>query len=211
MNRGLAALAICCLLAAPLSACGSEGSSGSSSPTKDNPYAATEQPTFDVEMIDAPADYHAIEGNGFTISAPGEFQERHATGSNGEPILGLEKPSAVNQVPQTVTVIRDVEPKQDATEQSFALETQMLAGAPDSGEVHRYQLDAPDGQQAYLVTWVAQQATRGSGSVEVTYWQLMHQVSEELILNVVAFAPTAEFETSEVSRILRTFEPSSSA
>ena len=77
--------------------------------------------------------------------------------------------------------------------------------------MHRYQLDAPEGESSYLITWTEPQAGAAGADVDVTYWQLMYQTGDDLILNVVAFAPTAEFETSEVSRILRTFRPGSGA
>ena len=215
MNRGFAALVAGTLLVLPLSACGGDDN-GSELPAGGDEasageYAATEQPTIDVAHLDPPADYAEIEGPGFTIAAPGEFQQQTSTSPNGEPRLVLEKPSAVPQVPQRVVVIRDVAPQQDAAEQSYALEAIKAAAGRDDADVHRYQLEAPDGQAAFLVTWVEPQAGRGASTVDVTFWQLMHQVSDELILNVVAFAPATEFETSEVSRILRTFEPSTTA
>lgn len=216
MNRGIAALITCSLLALPLSACGSDdpdpSGSGGDGGESAGPYAVTEEPRIDVDQIDPPADYNEIEGSGYTIAAPGEFQQQTSTSPNGEPRLVLEKPSAVPQVPHRVVVIRDVMPRQDAEEQSFALETiKSAVGGEDAPEVHRYQIEAPEGQSAFLITWVEPQAGSRGTSVDVTYWQLMYQTSEDLILNVVAFAPTAEFETSEVSRILRTFDASTSA
>ena len=207
----LAALLVVTAIA--VSACGDDGpaSAGSAgSDQKAGPFEATATPPAGVEMIDAPADYTDIDGEGFVISAPGEFQQQRATSSNGEPMLILESPSDVTSVPQRVAVIRDVGPKQAADEQSFALETSKAAAGP-AADVHRYALPAPEGESAYLTTWQEVRPSEGAASVPVTYWQLMHQVSKDLILNVVAYAPTAEFETSEVSKILRTFVPSSSA
>ncbi|MEZ0577365.1 hypothetical protein [Nocardioides sp. MH1] len=212
MNRGLATLVTTLLVALPLSGCGADASSSDGGAQQRDPYAVTEEPTIDVDQLDPPSDYSTIEGSGFTIAAPGEFQQQTSTSPNGEPRLVLEKPSSVQQVPQRVVVIRDVEPAKDAEEQSFALETWKAAGDKDEeSTVHRYRLDAPDGQQAFLVTWDEAQAGRRTSDVQVTYWQLMWQVDDDLIINVVAFAPAAEFETSEVSRILRTFQPSSGA
>lgn len=212
MNRGIAALAVCALVALPLAGCGDDGDQGSGPSGSAGEHAATEQPQVDVGPIEAPADYTEIEGSGFTIAAPGEFQQQTSTSPNGEPRLVLEKPSQVPQVPQRVVVIRDVDPEQDAEEQSYVLES--FKAGPEGGDdtdVHRYRLDAPEGQASFLITWNEPQAAGGGSTVSVTYWQLMYQVDEHLILNVVAFAPAAEFESSEVSRILRTFEPGSAA
>jgi hypothetical protein len=206
--RALVAGLSVAVLALTLTACGEESSSSTaaSSGETDSPYEPTESPTMAVEMTDAPASYSEIEGDGFSISAPGEFQQQRETSSNGEPMLILEKPSLVDGVPQRVAVIRDVAPVSTAVEQSFALESAKSAAGPEA-EVSRLALTAPEGQAAYLTTWVEAQGAGGKGQVDVTYWQLMYQVSDELILNVVAFAPTEEFETSEVSTILRTFVP----
>lgn len=212
MNRGLATLFAATLVALSMTACGGSSKDTDVGDPAADPYAVTEQPSADVGHLDPPADYSTIAGSGFTIAAPAEFQQQTSTSPNGEPRLVLEKPSSVQQVPQRVVVIRDVEPPQDAEEQSFALETWKAAADKDEeSTVHRYRLDAPDDQQAFLVTWEEAQAGARSSNVEVTYWQLMYQVDDDLILNVVAFAPTAEFATSEVSRILRTFDPSSAA
>ena len=204
----LAALVVVTAIA--VSACGDDAPASAGSGEKAGPFEATATPPAGVAMIGAPADYTDIEGEGFVISAPGEFQQQRATSSNGEPMLILESPSDVASVPQRVAVIRDVGPKQAADEQSFALETSKAAAGP-AADVHRYALPAPEGESAYLTTWQEVRPSEGAASVPVTYWQLMHQVDKDLILNVVAYAPTSQFETSEVSKILRTFVPSSSA
>jgi len=161
-------------------------------------------------MIDPPADYSTVEGAGFEISVPGEFRQERATSSNGEPLLLLELPSQVSAIPQRVAVIRDVAPSSSAAEQSFALETAKSAGGPDA-EATRVQLPTEEGQAAFLVRWKEVRPSKGSANVEVTYWQLMQQVGDDLILNVVAFAPSEEFPTSEVSKILRTFVPTATS
>jgi hypothetical protein len=200
------------VVAAAVSGCGGDGGSSASSGSDEDagPYAASATPPASVAMMDAPADYTAVEGDGFVISVPGEFQQRRETSSNGEPMLVLEKPSQVASVPQRVAVVRDVDPEQAADEQSFALES-LKSTANAEAEVQRYEMPAPEGESAYLITWQEVRPGEGTDNVPVTYWQLMHQVDEDLILNVVAYAPADEFETSEVSKILRTFAPSSSA
>ncbi|MEO9321867.1 hypothetical protein ABFT23_00145 [Nocardioides sp. C4-1] len=174
----------------------------------DDPYRPTGTPSATVAMGEGPAAYSEVEGSGFTISAPGEFQQQRTTSRNGEPMLVLETPSRVTAVPQRVVVIRDTAPRAPATQQSFALET-LKSSSGTSREVHRTSVPGlvDELPPAILVSWRERRAGAGASTVEVTYWQLFQQVGDDLILNVVALAPTAEFETSEVSRILRTFVP----
>jgi hypothetical protein len=207
MRHRIPALLVLALCAA-VSACG--GDPDSKEPASEGPFAPSGSASPGVTMIDPPADYTTISGEGFAISAPGEFQQRRATSSNGEPMLVLEKPSQVPAIPQRVAVIRDVDPKSPAEEQSFALETSKAAAGPEAS-VERVAMPAPEGQSAFLTTWTEIRPGEGSDNVPVTYWQLMHQVEEDLILNVVAYAPADEFETSEVSKILRTFVPGADA
>ena len=207
MRHRIPALLVLALCAA-LSACG--GDTDSNEPASEGPFAPSGSASPGVTMIDPPADYTTISGEGFAISAPGEFQQRRATSSNGEPMLVLEKPSQVPAIPQRVAVIRDVDPKSPAEEQSFALETSKAAAGSEAS-VERVAMPAPEGQSAFLTTWTEIRPGEGSDNVPVTYWQLMHQVEEDLILNVVAYAPADEFEMSEVSKILRTFVPGADA
>lgn len=202
--RVMTASVLAGVLALGLASCGSE--SKDSRPETETVYEPTESPAMAVTMIDLPADYTTVKGEGFSIGAPGEFQQQRTESSNGEPMLVLEKPSQVESLPQRVAIIRDVAPKSPAAEQSFALETSKSAAGPDA-EAARSTIDATDGDldPAYLVTWKEVRPGSGTETVEVTYWQLFQQVGDDLILNVVALAPSAEFETSEVSKILRTF------
>jgi hypothetical protein len=210
VTRGLVAYAGVVALCFGLTACGGGGSGPSANPS-DKPFLPTDSPSASITMTDPPADYTSIAGAGFTISAPGEFQQQRLESSNGQPMLVLEKPSQVDAVPQRVAVIRDVDPQQSAAEQSFALETAKSAAGP-AAQTERSEVSMPDEKgTAFLVTWKEARPSKGAADVDVTYWQLFDQVDKNLILNVVAFAPTAEFDTSEVSRILRTFVPDSSS
>lgn len=205
---GIAALACAVVLA--LAGCGGTDESAAT-PEPDQVYLPSDVPTTEVpEMLDPPADYNRVDGEGYQIFAPGEYQRRQTTSSNGEPMLVLEAPSGIPAVPQRVAVIRDVEPRSSAAEQSYALETAKGAAGP-AAEVTRVSLPAPEGQAAFLVRWRETRPGKGAANVDVVYWQLMQQVSDELILNVVAFAPAEQFETSEVSKILRTFVAGKSA
>ncbi|HYF73512.1 MAG TPA: hypothetical protein VD864_11870, partial [Nocardioides sp.] len=118
-RRRLASLVVAGTLALSMAGCG--GDADESTSDTDSAYLPTGSPSVTVTMIDPPADYSEIEGDGFTISAPGEFQQQHKTSTNGEPMLVLEKPSQVPAIPQRVVVIRDVDPVTPAAEQSFAL------------------------------------------------------------------------------------------
>ena len=205
MTRRLVAVLATCALAVPLSGCGGEDGGGTTPSA--TAYLPTDSPTRTVTMISPPGDYTSVQGEGFTISAPAEFQRRQRTSSNGEPMLVLEKPSSEPAIPQRVAVVRDVQPKSPAAEQSYALEAAKAAAGP-AAKAERVQLPTKrEGESAFLTTWNEVRPTKGSSTVEVTYWQLMYQVDASLILNVVALAPADEFETSEVSKILRTFVP----
>ena len=209
MSRRLLAVALLVATAATLTACGG-GDDAPAPAAGETAYLPTGSPTKTVTMLKPPADYSTISGTGFAISAPGEFQRQEKTSSNGEPMLVLEKPSAVPALPQRVAVIRDVNPTSPAAEQSFALEAAKSAAGPE-GKAERSQLTAPEGQSSFLTTWNEARPAEGGSTVEMTYWQLMYQVDATLIINVVAFAPADEFETSEVSKILRTFTPTRGA
>lgn len=194
------------LLAVP--ACASDDGA---SPASTSAFSPTASPSPTVTLMPAPAEFSDVRGEGFSISAPPEFQRSERRSSNGQPLLVLEKPSSVPAVPQRVAVVRDVEPVSPAAEQSYALEVSKSAGNPDA-TVTRVQLPTEvEGASAYLVTWEENRATEGGATVAVTYWQLMYEADPSLILNVVAFAPSAEFEDSAVSVILRSFEPRSGA
>lgn len=209
MSRRLCAAALLVATTATLAACG--GGDGAPAPAaSETAYLPTGNPTKTVTMLKPPADYSKITGTGFEISAPGEFQRQEKKSSNGEPMLVLEKPSSVPALPQRVAVIRDVNPKSPASEQSFALEAAKNAAGPQ-GKAERSQLTAPEGQSSFLTTWNETRPSQAGSTVEMTYWQLMYQVDAKLIINVVAFAPADEFETSEVSKILRTFTPTRGA
>lgn len=210
MNRRVTLMVAALALTLPLAGCGGDDAGEGSSPAADEsagPFQPTGTPAIQVEMMKPPGDYSEIKGEGFTISAPGEFQQQRASSNNGEPMLILEKPSKVEAFPQRVVVLRDVNPTSPAAEQSFALETAKAAPGGKDAEVERIAMPAPEGQSAFLVTWIENRPSGDGGVVPTTYWQLMHQVNDELILNVVAFAPSDEFETAEVSKILRTFVP----
>src|SRR5699024_4433951 len=101
LNIAVAVLA----LAMPLNACGGKsGEKVDSRDTMSDRCQPTTAPTMQVEMINPPADYSEVKGEGFTISAPGEFQQKRETNA-GEPMLVLEKPSSIDAFPQRVVVI----------------------------------------------------------------------------------------------------------
>lgn len=197
LTLGVAALALV------LTGCGGGRASGDDVASSPVPV----HPTTSVEMLDPPTGWNQIEGEGFTLSAPDDFEAGSEIVDTGEPMLTLDKPSQYDVPMERVGVIRDVNPGSSAEEQSEALE--MFDSAPDGDdtEVTRVEMPAPRGQSAFLVTSPGYLHPTGTDPVEATFWQLVHQVSDDLILNVVAFAPTAEFESSDVRTILRTFVP----
>ena len=152
---------------------------------------------FDVDPKDA--GFRTVKGEGFTIGAAKGFTDRTEKSSNGEPMLVLETKDSTDETPVRVAVIRDVNPQSSAENQSNALVKLEEIGAP-KGSVTREKLD----EDTWLIKW--KKTLPGAAATKVTYWQLMEQVDDDLILNVVAIAPTADFKKSQVSEMLRTFD-----
>lgn len=165
----------------------------------DDPAPA--EPTSEI-----PADWKLHQGEGFAISAPESFVRNDTESSNGERMLVLERDSEILDVPQRVAVLRDVDPAADAAEQSQTLAAAQSVGVPE-GTVVRKEVTVPEGESAYLIVWQQELPVAGGTTATVAYQQLMHQVSEDLILNVVAFTLADEFDASGVAAIADTFRP----
>lgn len=157
-----------------------------------------------------PKDFRTISGAGYTVSAPSAYQATTTTSRNGEPSLMLKRPSSVTALPATVAVIRDVDPTGDVVEQSYAIEVSKRALAGVS-EISRGELTWPGAQRAVLLQWT-QDVAVGDGTVVATrYVQLNVQVTESLILAVVALAPVVDVEGSAIRSVVATLRPDGAA
>lgn len=164
----------------------------------------TATPSPAVAPIGDPRDSRVVKGTGFRLAADSAFRQIDRTSKNGEPLLVLRRASKVPTLPVQVAVLREPDPQQDVVEQSYALEMTKRTLAK-STDISRSDLVWPDVQRAILVQWTENVATSTEDSVSTRYWQLNAQVSDKLILVVVGFAPAAEFDSSQVDDMVRTF------
>ena len=149
----------------------------------------------------AQIDARQVQGDGWTIQVPANFEEQTAPGTNESTTYRWIPPTA-GQQPPLVAVITDKDPRADAIEQSKTLE--VTTETDPKVEVSRSQITWPGAQRAILLQWTAPQ--QGSGK-NVTTWQLMVQVNSKLILNALAIAPEDECAKFKFAEVLSTFTP----
>ena len=186
-----------------LAIAGCGGGRGSSPADDRSVMEPTGRPSPPIRPLpDGPRDARTVTGTGFSLRAGSQFQQQDRTSSNGEPMLVLEHPSAVPEVPARVAVLREPEPRADVVEQSYALEVakRSLDAATD---ITRSPLTWPGARRSVLVQWTQPRPTSGGDSVLVRYWQLNAQLEGGLILAVVGYAPRAEFDTSGVPAVVQ--------
>ena len=201
---GAARTAAAVVLVLALTACSSPPHSV---PSDDKPaFKAGGIPAPAVSALqNAPRDYRVVQGTGFTLQAPSAFQQQVTESSNGEPMLVLRRPSSVLALPSSVVVLRDVNPKQDVVEQTYALEVSKRALGATA--VSRSDLTWPGARRTVLVQWTEQVRTGGGAAVATRYSQLSAQIDDGLIVVVVVLAPEADLKTSAVETVLQTFRP----
>lgn len=226
-TRKLAGMAVLALLAS----C-SPGASDSASPGGDRPGpgqpagggAATEgaQPAEEapegLSPLAPPDGFTEVSGPGYTVHAPAGFATERRTSSNGEPMLVLTadappgEAGAGGSSSPTVGVVREVRPRAGALEQSLTLESAKRLVSEATG-VRRTVVAWPGTREAVLIEWTVQEREPGSAASAqaVRNVQLMAQVDDELILSVVAVAPSGSFDASQVATVLRTFRPTAVA
>lgn len=155
-----------------------------------------------------PRDTRQIAGNGYTLHAPSAFQRRDNSRTPRADLV-LERPSSSPSVPSRVVVLREPHPDNDVVEQAYAAEVTMRTtkGVTD---VLRSDVTWPGTRRAVLLQWTqdlpAPQGSSG-GTTRARFWQLNTQVDDDLIVAVVAVSPVADFESSGVGTVLRTFRP----
>ncbi len=159
-------------------------------------------------LSEAPRGYRVVEGKGFTIAAPSAFQQSQTTSSTGEPTVVLRRPSSVSALPSSVVVLRDPRAKQDVVEQSYALDLAKRTAAKAT-DVERLDVVWPGARRAVLVRWTENVPVGGGITVPARYLQLNAQITDTLVIVVVALAPVADLDTSAVATVLRTFAPAS--
>lgn len=158
-----------------------------------------------VSPVKAPQGFVEFTGTGFTIAAPDTFTPQSQRSTNGEPKLTLNaRPRQQGDDPTLVGVIRDSKPRSSLADQMKVLED--VKRLEKATEVSRQEVSWPGARQAFVVAWTQQTAepSKAPGSPARTL-QLAVEVNDTLIINVVATAPAASFDDTEVATVLRTF------
>jgi len=158
-----------------------------------------------VGPIKAPEGFVKLTGAGFTISAPDTFSPQPQKSTNGEPKLTLNaRPRRAGDEPTLVAVIRDVRPQISVLEQMKLLED--VKRKVQARDVFREEVRWPGARQAFVVGWsqdpAEPPAVPGPPSRNL---QLAVQVTDTLIINVVATSPAETFDATEVATVVRTF------
>lgn len=203
MSRRTAVAAACLALlplAGLIAGCsGGTADSGTPSAARLAEPSATAPSSF--APLPSPAlESRALTGPHYRISIPAAWTDRTDTSSTAQikPVVA-EKPDAAAGRPIWVGIVVDDQAASDVYDQSLVLESsKRLAGAT---AITRTALAWPGAQRAVLIGW--EETPRGGGSGPVRYLQLMAQVRQGLIVNAVAQAPTEDFGTAGLDRVLR--------
>lgn len=162
----------------------------------------TETPSPPVTPADISSQWRTVDGENFTIGVPESYKEEVVTASNGTEAYVFDAPRTDDDVLERVAVMRDEQPETDVIEQSLVLEE--MQSVENEEPVHRTEVSWPGAEQAVLVQWT-NPVGDADGDRRQT-WQLMVQISPDLILNVVALAPAETFMETDLPEILATFK-----
>ena len=155
--------------------------------------------------IKAPKGFVKLTGTGFSIAAPDTFSPQSQKSTNGEPKLTLNaRPRREGDEPTLVAVIRDVRPQISVLDQMTLLEE--VKRKVQARDVFREEVRWPGARQAFVVGWTQDPAeppaAPGPPSRNL---QLAVQVTDTLIINVVATSPADTFDATQVAAVVRTF------
>ncbi len=158
-----------------------------------------------VGPISPPKDFAKVPGQGFSIAAPDTFTPSSQQSTNGEPKLTLNvRALHPGDEPTLVAVIRDTKPRAPVVQQMEVLaDVKRKVGASD---VTRQDVRWPGARRSVVVGWTQQTHPPPlAPGPPVHTLQLAVQVSDGLIINVVATAPAETFDDVQVATVLRTF------
>lgn len=159
---------------------------------------------------EAPEGFSVVAGEGFTIAVPPGFVSEVLTASNGEPALIARPDEADGKRAASIAVLRDSDPRAGVAEQAETL-VRVKRTVDRATQLTQEPVEWPGTREAILVQWTVELQDEGGVTSRMRTWQLLAQVSEDLILNVVAAAPVESFEASGVSTALQTFRPEDTA
>ncbi|WP_338749376.1 hypothetical protein [Janibacter alittae] len=164
----------------------------------------TGTPTPPVTPAAISSQWRTVEGPDFTIGVPGVFEEEIVTADNGTKAYVFDAPRTKDDDNslERVAILRDEKPKQDVIQQSFVLEE--MQSVDNEAGVERSEVTWPGAEKAVLVQWT--NPVGGADGKRRETWQLMAQISPDLILNVVALGDADTFDDSELPTILATFK-----
>ncbi len=158
-----------------------------------------------VGPIKPPEGFVKLTGTGFTIAAPETLSPQSQRSTNGEPKLTLNaRPRREGDEPTLVAVIRDLRPQISVRDQMTLLEE--VKRKVQARDVFREEVRWPGARQAFVVGWTQDPAEPPAAPLQPSRnLQLAVQVSDTLIINVVATAPAETFDATEVATVVRTF------
>lgn len=185
-----------------MTACGS----GSDDTAKLEPrlqrMVPTDTPAAAVTALSGqPAETRPVTGKFFTMYVPANFQEKSVLQAGGEQMVTLDAPSSKPATPVRLAIVPDPAPKRTAIESTYLLE--VVKQSEGVKDLTRSPLKWPGAQSAILLQWTQTPA----GAAPQRTWQLVAQVNDHLIVNLIAVAPAAEFDTSGLAKIVATFHP----
>lgn len=158
-----------------------------------------------VGPIKPPEGFVTLTGTGFTIAAPASFTPQSQKSTKGEPKLTLNaRTRREGDEPTLVAVIRDVRPQISVLDQMKLLED--VKRKVQARDVFREEVRWPGARQAFVVGWTKDPAEPPAAPLPPSRnLQLAVQVTDTLIINVVATAPAEIFDATQVADVLRTF------
>ncbi|MFT3875672.1 MAG: hypothetical protein QM708_04525 [Propioniciclava sp.] len=173
---------------------------GCASGTPETPAVPTPAPEDQpLQPTEPPLDYRRVSGAGFRLGVPSSYEEVITAFPNGVTVSQWRAPHPGEALSTAITVVREAAPTQSAEQQAAALVRRLRDEDVDAARVG---LTWPGARSAQFVVW--QEAPRGGGEAR-RIEQLMVQANDGVIFSVVAFAPDALFETTDLPRSSSTF------
>lgn len=155
-------------------------------------------------LAQPPRDSRQVGADFYTLAAPATFQQSERPGPGGLPMLVLSGPAEDPGSVAEVVAFTDPEATAPVADQMSGLVAQLvdLRGVED---VQRESVEWPGTTAAVLVRWTEDTAT-ADGTVTQTFAQMAVETEDGRSATVIAVAPSAEFESSGVLDVLRTFD-----
>lgn len=152
-------------------------------------------------ITEAPRDTREVQGQGFVLHAPSEFQQTDREGPGGVQMVVLGKASNRSGGVVEVVVFTEEDPQSTAQEQMYGLAGQKeVAGATD---IVRQAVEWPAATSGVLVRWTERTAT-AQGEITQRFAQLALERENGDIVTAIAVAPEEEFDDSGALEVLRT-------